>query len=155
MMVVNGTLRHTETTQSEAIAQLGSTSHGMGPMPIQPSMMLSSPLSVLKTNCQTTAITTEEIANGIKTIVRKTLMPRTFRFSTDATTRLMTIAGTTVPTVNPTVLPIAMRNSGSDVKSCSKFAHPTNFGGLNTSHRWKLMYSEKPSGKSMNTMTAS
>ena len=32
------------------------------------------------------------------------------------------------------VLRMAMRNSGSDVKSCSKFFRPTNFGGLNTSH---------------------
>src|SRR3978361_2345430 len=62
--VANGTLRHTLTMHNDAMAQWGSTSHGMGPIPIHPSMMLSSPLSVLKTNCQTMAITTDEIASG-------------------------------------------------------------------------------------------
>lgn len=71
----------------------------MGPIPSQPSMMLSRPLSVLKTNCQTTAITTEEIANGKKTTVRKRLMPLIFRFRKAATTRLTITVGTTVPTV--------------------------------------------------------
>ena len=99
MTVANGTARHTLTMHSETIAHRGSTSHGIGPIPIQPSMMLSSPLSVLKTNCQTTAITTDEMASGIKTMVRKIPMPLTFRFSTPATTRLMTTVGTTVPTV--------------------------------------------------------
>src|SRR5271168_4921353 len=70
MTVAKGTLRQTLTTHNENIAHLGSTSHGIGPIPIQPSMMLSSPLSVLKTNCQTTAITTDEIASGRKTMVR-------------------------------------------------------------------------------------
>src|ERR1700741_238817 len=68
MTVANGTLRHTLTMHSETMAHLGSTSQGIGPMPTQPSMMLSSPLSVLKTNCQTTAITTDEMANGRKTM---------------------------------------------------------------------------------------
>src|SRR3984885_15602022 len=135
MTVANGTLRHTLTMHNEAIAQLGSTSHGIGPTPIQPSMMLSNPLSVLKTNCHTTAITTDEMAKGMKTIVRTMAMPLTFWFSTAATTRLMTIVGTTVPTVKTTVLRMAMRNNGSEVKSSSKFLRPTNFGGLNTSQR--------------------
>lgn len=77
--VAKGTLRQTLTRQSETMAHRGSISHGMGPIPSQPSMMLSRPLSVLKTNCQTTAITTEEIANGKKTTVRKRLMPLIFR----------------------------------------------------------------------------
>src|ERR1700757_4095516 len=135
MTVANGTVLHTLTMHSEAIAHLGSTSQGTGPIPIQPSMMLSSPLSVLKTNCHTTAITTDEMASGRNTIVRKMPMPLTFRLSTAATTRLMRMVGTTVPTVNTAVLRIAMRNSGSDVKSSSKFFRPTNFGGLNTSQR--------------------
>ena len=71
MTVANGTLRHTLTMHSETMAHLGSTSHGTGPIPIQPSMMLSNPLSVLKTNCQTTAITTDEMARGRNTMVRK------------------------------------------------------------------------------------
>src|SRR5262245_48590363 len=133
MTVANGTPRHTLTMQSDTMAQLGSTSHGIGPMPIQPSMMLSSPLSVLKTNCHTTAITTDEMARGKKTMVRKTPMPLTFRFSSPATTRLMTIVGTTVPNVKITVLRMAMRNNGSEVNSSLKFFSPTNFGGLNTS----------------------
>src|SRR5690349_7822037 len=95
--VANGTLLHTATTHSEAIDQCGSTSHGIGPIPTQPSMMLSNPLSVLKTNCQTTAITTDEMASGRNTIVRKIAMPLTFRFRTPATTRLMSTVGTTVP----------------------------------------------------------
>src|SRR6516165_4582134 len=135
MTVANGTLLHTLTMHSETMAHRGSTSHGTGPTPIQPSMILSSPLSVLKTNCHTTAITTDEMASGRKTMVRKMPMPLTFRFSTAATTRLMTMVGTTVPTVKTAVLRIAIRNSGSDVKSSSKFFRPTNFGGLNTSHR--------------------
>src|SRR6516165_7250445 len=134
MTVANGTLRHTLTMHSETMAHLGSTSHGIGPIPTQPSMMLSSPLSVLKTNCHTTAITTDEMANGRKTMVRKTQMPLTFRFSTPATTRLMRMVGTTVPRVKITVLRMAMRNSGSEVKSSWKFFSPTNFGGLKTSH---------------------
>src|ERR1700722_8915485 len=132
MTVANGTARHTLTMHSDTMAHLGSTSHGIGPIPTQPNMMLSSPLSVLKTNCHTTAITTDEMASGMKTMVRKIPMPLTFRFSTPATTRLIAMVGTTVPTVKTTVLRTAMRNSGSELKSCSKFAHPTNFGGLNT-----------------------
>ena len=97
--------------------------------PTQPSMMFSKPLSVLKTNCHTTAITTEEIASGRNTIVRKTSMPLTFRFSTPATARLMRTVGTTVPTVKTTVLRIAIRNSGSEVNRSRKFLRPTNFGG--------------------------
>ena len=120
---------------SEAIAHRGSTSHGTGPIPTQPSMMLSKPLSVLKTNCHTTAMTTDEMANGIKTMVRKMPMPLTFRFSTPATTRLTRMVGTTVPRVKMTVLRMAMRNSGSEVNSSWKFCRPTNFGGRNTSHR--------------------
>src|SRR6516165_4625268 len=146
MTVAKGTLLHTLTTHSETMAHLGSTNHGTGPIPTQPSMMLSSPLSVLKTNCHTTAITTDEIASGRKTIVRKIPMPLTFRFSAPATARLISRVGTTVPRVNITVLRIAMRNSGSEVKSSSKFFIPTNFGGLKTSQLWKLMYSENPSG---------
>src|SRR5271166_4818126 len=103
---------------SETMAHLGSTSHGIGPIPIQPNMMLSSPLSVLKTNCHSTAITTDEMASGMKTIVRKMAMPLTFRFNTAATTRLMMMVGTTVPTVKTVVLWTAMINSGSEVKSC-------------------------------------
>ena len=79
--VANGTLFHTLTMHSETIAHLGSTSHGIGPIPIQPSMMLSNPSSVLKTNCHTTAITTDDTANGRKTMVRKMLIPLIFRFS--------------------------------------------------------------------------
>src|SRR6201997_2859512 len=154
MTVANGTLRHTLTMHSETIAHLGSTSHGTGPIPTQPSMMFSSPLSVLKTNCHTTAITTDEMASGRKTMVRKTPMPLTFRVSTPATTRLISRVGTTVPRVKTTVLRMAMTKSGSDVKSSSKFLGPTNFAGLNTSQLWKLMYSENASGNSMNTATA-
>src|ERR1700739_1369152 len=104
MTVANGTLLQTLTMHSEAIAHLGSTSHGIGPIPTQPSMMLSSPLSVLKTNCQTTAITTDEMASGRKTMVRNMPIPLTFRFRTPATMRLTTTVGTTVPTVKITVL---------------------------------------------------
>src|ERR1700757_2478829 len=108
MTVANGTVLHTLTMHSETIAHLGSTNQGTGPIPIQPSMILSRPLSVLKTNCQTTAMTTDEMASGRKTIVRKTPMPLTFRFSTPATTRLITTVGTTVPRVKIAVLRIAM-----------------------------------------------
>src|SRR5947209_17410812 len=104
MTVANGTLRHTLTMHSETIAHLGSTSHGTGPSPTHPSMILSNPLSVLNTNCQTTAITTDEIASGRKTMVRNTPMPPALRFSTPATTRLMSSVGTTVPIVKITVL---------------------------------------------------
>src|ERR1700743_3576227 len=104
MTVANGTLRHTLTMHSETMAHLGSTSHGIGPIPTQPSIMLSSPLSVLKTNCHTTAITTDEMASGRKTMVRKTPMPLTLRFSTAATTRLIRTGGTTVPTVKTTAV---------------------------------------------------
>src|ERR1700730_3904466 len=134
MRVANGTLHYTLTMHSDTMAHFGSTSHGTGPIPTQPSMMLSSPLSVLKTNCQTTAITTDEMARGRKTMVRKMPMPLTFRFSRPATRRLTTMVGTTVPTVKTTVLRMAMRNSGSEVNSSLKFFSPTNFGGLNTSH---------------------
>src|SRR6516165_4582526 len=129
MTVAKGTLLHTLTTHSETMAHLGSTNHGTGPIPTQPSMILSSPLSVLKTNCHTTAITTDEMASGRKTMVRKTPMPLTFRFSTPATTRLISRVGTTVPRVKITVLRMAMRNNGSDVNRSSKFFRPTNFGG--------------------------
>src|ERR1700761_8449260 len=139
MTVANGTLRHTLTTHSEIMAHLGSTSHGIGPIRTQPSMMLSNPLSVLKTNCHTTAITTDEIASGRKTIVRTMPMPLTLLFSTAATIRLTMTVGTTVPTVKNNVFLIAMTNSGSEVNSSWKFLNPTNFGGLKTSHRWKLM----------------
>ena len=64
--VANGTLFHTLTMHSDTIAHCGSVSHGIGPIPNQPSMMLSNPLSVLNTNCHTTAITTDETANGKK-----------------------------------------------------------------------------------------
>ncbi|BBX59096.1 hypothetical protein MSHO_44410 [Mycobacterium shottsii] len=97
--MANGTLRHTLTRHSETMAHLGSINHGTGPTPIQPRMMLSSPLLVSKTNCHTTAITTDEMASGRKTIVRKTPIPGTFRFSTAATTRLIRTVGTTVPAV--------------------------------------------------------
>src|ERR1700757_4241585 len=99
MTVANGTLRHTLTVHSESIAHLGSFSHGTGPTPIQPSMMLSRPLLLLKTNCHTTAITTDDTANGRNIIVRKMLIPMTFRLSTPATARLINTVGTTVPTV--------------------------------------------------------
>src|ERR1700751_2987915 len=135
MTVANGTLLHTLTMHSETMAHLGSTNQGTGPIPIQPSMMLSNPLSVLKTNCHTTAMTTDEMASGRKTMVRKIPMPLTFRFSTPATTRLMRTVGTTVPSVKITVFRIAIKNSGSEVNSSSKFFRPTNFGGLKTSHR--------------------
>src|ERR1700739_135574 len=71
MTVANGTLLHTLTMHSETMAHLGSTNQGTGPIPIQPSMILSNPLSVLKTNCHTTAMTTDEMASGRKTMVRK------------------------------------------------------------------------------------
>src|ERR1700748_1027567 len=112
MTVANGTLRHTLTTHSETMAHLGSTSHGIGPIPTQPSMMLSSPLSVLKTNCQTTASTTDEMARGMKMIVRTMVMPLAFRFSTAATMRLTTTVGMTVPRVKTTVLRMAIMNNG-------------------------------------------
>lgn len=83
---------------------------------------------MLKTNCQTTAITTDEMASGRKTVVRKTPMPLTFRFSIAATRRLITTVGATVPTVKTTVLRTAMRNNGSDANSPAKFFRPTNFG---------------------------
>lgn len=98
-------------------------------------MMFSNPLSVLKTNCHTTAITTEEMASGRKTIVRKMPMPLTFWFSTPATARLMATVGTTDPSVKITVLRIAIRNNGSELNRSVKFFSPTNFGGVNTSHR--------------------
>jgi hypothetical protein len=80
-------------------------------------MVFSRPLFVLKTNCQTTAITTAETASGKNTTVRKTPMPRTFRFRAPATARLMTTVGTSVPTVKIPVLRSAMGKSGSAVKS--------------------------------------
>src|SRR5947209_12932003 len=98
MTVAKGTLRQTLTIQSDVMAHLGSTSHGMGPIPTQPSTMLSRPLWVLKTNCQTTAITTDDTASGTKMIVRKTAIALIFRLSTPATARLTTTVGTTVPT---------------------------------------------------------
>src|ERR1700747_3831933 len=98
MTVAKGTLRQTLTVHSESIAHWGSFSHGTGPSPIQPSMMLSRPLWVLKTNCQTTAITTDDTANGRNIIVRKTLIPLTFRLSTPATARLIRTVGPTVTT---------------------------------------------------------
>src|ERR1700751_2493346 len=97
--VAKGTLRQTLTVYSESIAHFGSFSHGTGPSPIQPSMMLSRPLFVLKTNCHTTAITTDDTAKGRNIIVRKMLIPLIFRLSTPATARLMNTVGTTVPTV--------------------------------------------------------
>ncbi len=80
-------------------------------------------------------MTTDEMANGRKTMVRKMPMPLAFWFSTPATTKLMTTVGTTVPRVKITVLRIAIKNSGSAVNSSPKFFSPTNFGGVNTSHR--------------------
>src|SRR5579875_1389273 len=111
--VANGTLRQTLTMHNATIAQLGSTSHGIGSTPIQPSMMLSNPLSVLKTNCHTTAITTVETASGRNAAVRKSPIPLIFRLSTAATTRLINTVGTTLPRVNTTLLVSAMRNNGS------------------------------------------
>ena len=99
MTVAKGTLRHTLTMHSEAMAYFGSTSQGMGSIPIQPRMMLSRPLLVLNTNCQTTAITTDDTARGRKIIVRNMAIPFIFRLSTPATARLMSTVGTTVPTV--------------------------------------------------------
>nr|CRL72535.1 hypothetical protein CPGR_00943 [Mycolicibacter nonchromogenicus] len=90
-------------------------SHGTGAIPNQPSMMLSSPLSVLNTNCHTTAITTEDTANGIKAIARNRPIPLILRFSRPATARLMSTVGTTVPTVNTVVLRTAMPNNGLPV----------------------------------------
>src|ERR1700739_4092686 len=107
--VAKGTLFHTLTRHSDTIAQFGSISHGIGPTPIQPSMMLSSPLLVLNTNCHTTAITTADTASGRKIAVRKMLMPLSFRFSAAATTTLMSMVGTRVPTVKITVLRSAIR----------------------------------------------
>src|ERR1700733_4031033 len=115
MTVAKGTLRHMLTMHSDAMAHFGSTSHGMGPIPIQLSMMLSRPLLVLKTNCQTTAMTTDDTASGRNTIVRNILIPLIFRLRTPATARLMRTVGTTVPTVYTTVLSNAILNSGSSV----------------------------------------
>src|ERR1700756_1221877 len=97
--VAKGTLFHTLTRHSDPIAQFGSISHGIGPTPIQPSMMLSSPLLVLNTNCHTTAITTDDTAKGKNIMTRKVLIPLAFRLSTPATARLISTVGTTVPTV--------------------------------------------------------
>src|SRR5262249_51196077 len=97
--VAKGTLFHTLTRHSESMAQFGSTSHGTGPSPTQPSMMLSSPLSVLNTNCHTVAITTDDTANGRNTTVRKNPAPLIVWSKTAAAVRLTTMVGTTVPIV--------------------------------------------------------
>src|ERR1700737_5074823 len=97
--VGKGTLFQTLIMHSDTMAHPGSSSHGTGPIPTQPSMVLSSPLSVLNTNCHITAVTTDDTARGTKTTARKTLIPLSFRFSRAATTRLMSTAGTGVPVV--------------------------------------------------------
>src|ERR1700756_4425998 len=61
--VAKGTLFQTLTMQSDTIAHFGSVSHGIGPIPTQPSMVFNRPLFVLNTNCQTTAITTADTAS--------------------------------------------------------------------------------------------
>src|SRR5271168_1746712 len=99
MTVAKGTLRHTLTMHREAMAYFGSTGQGIGSIPIHLRMMLRRPLLVLYTNCQTTAITTDDTARGRKIIVRKMAIPFIFRLSTPATARLMSTVGTTVPTV--------------------------------------------------------
>src|SRR5690625_1759396 len=139
MTVANGTLFHTLITQSDTIAQRGSTSQGIGSIPTQPSMMLSRPLSVLNTNCHTTAITTAETASGMNTMVRNTPIPASLRLSAAATTTLITTVGLTVPRVNTTVLRTAMTNSGSAVNKVRKLSQPTNSGGLNRSQRCTLI----------------